>query len=394
MKACGIVAEYNPFHRGHAYQIEEIKATSDADIVIAVMSGNFLQRGEPAILDKWIRTQMALAGGVDLIVELPVIWSVQPADYFARGALKILSALNINYLSFGVEAGNKKDFLEAGSFMLKKEAEIYHNITQDEKMNLPYAKKMENIILEMNPKFPLSLQSPNIQLGLSYQKEIIRCGLSEQIKVLPIKRKGAGYHDELLDNKTQFASGTAIRKAAFQGKSIQSYIPEASYRYYKEVAAEKVNWEAYFPYLKYQLTIKSETELREIYQMTEGLENRLKKFIEEANSFEEFMRTVKTKRYTQTRLQRLFTYVLLNIKKTEVTLEFNKEPNIRILGFTENGRAYLNQEKNKISNPILSNVNQKTKLYLKHDIRAGNIYRLAHHSIKKQDFTRMPIKFD
>lgn len=394
MKACGIVAEYNPFHKGHAYQIEEIRATSDTDVVIAVMSGNFLQRGEPAILDKWRRTQMALAGGVDLIVELPVIWSVQPADYFAQGALKILSALNIDYLSFGVEAGRKKDFLEAGHFMIDNEAEISTKIAEHKQMNMPYAKKMEKVLLEINPQFPLLLQSPNVQLGLAYQKEIIECDLQDQIELLPIQRQGSGYRDEYLGDKVQFASATALRKAAFQEESIQAYIPETSYHYFQKVTGEKVSWEDFYPYLKYQLMVKSVVELREIYEMTEGLENRLKKFVEESNSFKDFMKKVKTKRYTQTRLQRLFTYVLLNIKKTDVALEFKKESVIRVLGFNKKGRAYLNQEKNKISTPILSNVNQKTQLHLIHDIRAGNIYRMGHHLIKKQDFTRMPIKFD
>lgn len=394
MKACGIVAEYNPFHKGHAYQIEELRANSDADVVIVVMSGNFLQRGEPAILDKWTRTQMALAGGVDLVVELPVLWSVQPADYFAKGALEILNALNIDYLSFGTEDGHRSDFLEAASFMLENEKEIASELLQNDTMNLPYAKKMENIVLKMNPKFPLDLQAPNSQLGLSYQKEIIKNGWKDQIKVVPVKRKGSAYREESIASQTVIASATALRKAVFEGDVIHPYIPDVSYRYFNDKMQEKVSWEDYFSYLKYQLIIKSETELREIYQMTEGLENRLKHSIEEANSFEEFMRKVKTKRYTQTRLQRLFTYVLLDIKKTDVDLVFTGKPAIRILGFNQLGRAYLNQEKNKISRPILSNVNQQTKIHLNNDIKAGNIYRLGNHLIEKQDFTRMPIKFD
>lgn len=394
MKACGIVAEYNPFHKGHAYQIKELKANTDTDVVIAVMSGNFLQRGEPAILDKWTRTQMALAGGVDLVVELPVIWSVQPADYFAEGALRILGALNIDYLSFGAEAGNRNDFLEAASFMLENETEIAQHLLESNEMNLPYAKKIENILLKMNPDFPLDLQSPNIQLGLSYQKEVIKRGWKDQIEIVPIKRKGAAYRDEAISSQTRIASATALRKAVFEGEAIHSYIPDSSYHFFREQMEEKVSWEAYFPYLKYQLTIKTESELREIYQMTEGLENRLKSLIEESDSFEEFMRKVKTKRYTQTRLQRLFTYVLLCIKKTDVDLAFKNKPAVRILGFNQTGRTYLNQEKNKINRPILSNVNQQTKDYLNNDIKAGYIYRLGNQLIEKQDFTRMPIKFD
>lgn len=394
MKACGIVAEYNPFHKGHAHQIEELRASSDTDVVIAVMSGNFLQRGEPAILDKWTRTQMALAGGIDLVVELPIMWSVQPADLFAKGALAILRSLNIDYLSFGTEDGQKNDFLEAASFMLENEKKITQQLQQNDEMNLSYAKKMENILLKMNPDFPLDLQSPNVQLGLSYQKEIIQNGWKDKIEIIPIKRKGSAYREESIASQTTIASATALRKAVFKGTIIHPYIPDASYQYFSKKVEEKVSWEDYFPYLKYQLIVQTEAELREIYQMTEGLENRLKSLIDESTSFEEFMRKVKTKRYTQTRLQRLFTYVLLNIKKTDVELAFRNKPVIRILGFNQIGRAYLNQEKNKINRPILSNVNQQTKLYLNYDIKAGNIYRLGNHLIKKQDFARMPIKFD
>ncbi len=394
MKACGIVAEYNPFHKGHAYQIEELRAESDADVVIAVMSGNFLQRGEPAILDKWTRTQMALAGGVDLVVELPVIWGVQPADFFAKGALEILSALNIDYLSFGTEAGQKSDFLEAASFMLANEKQIAQELQASDEMNLPYAKKMENVLLTMNPEFPLDLQSPNIQLGLSYQKEIQKKDLKDEIEIIPVVRKGSAYHEAAIASQTEIASATALRKAVFKGEETHPYIPEASYQYFAKKLEQKVSWEDYFPYLKYELTVKSEAELREIYQMTEGLENRLKSFVDDSSSFEEFMRKVKTKRYTQTRLQRLFTYVLLNIKKVDVDLAFRNKPAIRILGFNQLGRTYLNQEKNKISRPIISNINQKTKLYLENDIKVGKIYCLGNHLIEKQDFTRMPIKFD
>lgn len=394
MKACGVIAEYNPFHKGHAYQIEELRAKSDADLVIAVMSGNFLQRGEPAFLDKWTRTQMALAGGVDLVIELPVLWSVQPADYFADGAMRIFKALNIDYLSFGVEEGNAADFLEAATFMIENEAQIDQELEDDNQMNLPYAKKMKNILLSIDPEFPLNLQPPNVQLGLSYQKELIKKGIAKQVQVIPIKRKGAGYREETIMSQTKIASGTALRRAIFQEKSIQRYIPGRSYFYMEEQLQKKVSWNHYFPYLKYQLLIQSKADLRDIYQMTEGLENRLKSAIHESNHFDEFMGKVKTKRYTQTRLQRLFTYVLLNIRKEAVDTARRNQIPIRLLGFNSKGQAYLNQEKDSIREFLISNVNQQTKLQLKNEIQAGHIYQLGNQFIKKQDFTRMPIKFD
>lgn len=394
MKACGIVAEYNPFHKGHAYQIERARAQTGAEVIIAVMSGNFLQRGEPAIVDKWTRTQMALSAGVDLIVELPVIWSIQPADYFAEGAIRILNTLNIDYLSFGTEAGTAHDFLKAANFLLQNEKRISEEIKKSTEMNMPYAKKMEEIIFKLNPDFPLDLASPNLQLALSYQKEILKQGMGNKIDVFPIERIGAAYGEENIDNHSEITSATAIRKAVFRGEDISSYLKERSTFFFNQKIAEKVSWENYFLLLKYQLTVKSKSELKEIYQMTEGLENRLKNFIEESNSFEEFINKVKTKRYTRTRLQRLLSYVLLNIKKADVEEAFTSQPSVRILGFNQNGQSYLNQESFDRSVPVISNVNRETKKYLKHDLKSGKIYRLGNEGIKKQDFSRKPIIFD
>lgn len=394
MKACGIVAEYNPFHNGHAYQIKEARAQSGAEVIIAVMSGNFLQRGEPAILDKWTRAQMALSGGVDLIIELPVVWSTQPADYFAFGALQLLQALNIDYLSFGVEAGSAVDFLEAAEFLLKNKETLATEIEKHPDMNMSYARKMEEVVYQLHPTFPIDLASPNVQLALSYQKAIIELGAEQKIALLPIQRKGAGYTEEKIDYHPTIASATAIRKATFRGESVADYLTKASTRFFTERLEEKVSWESYFPYLKYQLVVKSKKELKEIYQMTEGLENRLKDNIHEANSFEQFMAKIKTKRYTRTRLQRLLIYVLLNIKTNDVEETLAAQSPIRLLGFNQKGRQYLNQQKNKLTTPLISNVDREVKKRLKHDIRAGEIYRLGCSKIEKQDFSRKPLIFD
>lgn len=394
MKACGIVAEYNPFHKGHAYQIKKIKKESDAEVIIAVMSGNFLQRGEPAIVDKWTRSAMAVHSGVDLVVELPVIWSTQPADLFAKGAINILKDLNIDYLSFGSEKGKAGDFYEAAEYLNQTESKIFQKIEENEHMNMSYADKMQKVILKLNPDFPLDLSLPNTQLGLSYQRELFNLGLENKVKLLPIKRIGSSYREERIDRHPEIASATAIRRAIFGGKSYSSYLKKSSLDVFNRNLEQKVSWENYFPLLKYQLFAKSKSDLREIYQMTEGLENRLKKFIKESENFEEFISKIKTKRYTRTRLQRLLIYVLLNIKADDVR-SFSKAQNgIRILAFNKKGQLYLNQEKNIIDKMMISNVNRKTKKYLGYEIKSGQIYRLGNPSIKKQDFSRKPLIFD
>lgn len=395
MKACGIVAEYNPFHNGHAYQVEQVRKELGADVVIAVMSGNFLQRGEPAIVDKWTRTKMALAGGVDLVIELPVVFSTQPADFFAKGAIQILSALQIDAISFGVESGSASDYLNGAQCLFENEERIAEEIKKGERSKEPYAKQMELIIESLAPDFPLHLQSPNNQLGFAYAKEIVGLGLADKIDLFPLERAVVGYADTELTTDSHIASATAIRQAVLNGKEVSSYIPETSYPYFKEAAPQMVHWEKYFSLLKYQLTVQSKNSLREIYQMTEGLENRLKEFIREAESFEGFMREIKTKRYTQTRLQRLLTYTLLQWKSVEVERLLNEKPAIRVLGFNPKGQKYLGQVKHSVGSQLVSNVGQKQAEKMSLDIQAGSIYQLgARPFILEQDFKRKPVKFD
>src|SRR5699024_5155955 len=361
MKACGIVAEYNPFHNGHAYQIKQVRHELQPDVVIAVMSGNFLQRGEPAIVDKWTRTKMALAGGIDLVIELPVHFSTQPADFFAKGAIQILGALNIDFLSFGVEEGSGAEFRKAATWMVENDALISRKMSQRDRIDVPYAQQMEQVLNQLAPSFPLQLNSPNNQLGFAYAKEIVQQGFSDQIELFPLQRKDAGYDDQLLNAEASIASATAIRKAMLAGKKIDQYIPKESFTYLHEASNQAVTWENYFPLLKYQLTIQSEESLRKIYKMTEGLENRFKQYIKDANSFESFLTLIKTKRYTWTRLQRLLLYVLMQFSKKDIEKNLKRAPEIRVLGFNNKGQRYLREQKQQLQSPLISNVNQETK---------------------------------
>ena len=253
---------------------------------------------------------------------------------------------------------------------------------------------MDMVLQNLAPNFPLHLNSPNNQLGFAYAKEIVRQGYDKKIALFPIERKDAAYHETSFDADKKIASATAIRKALFDEREVSSYIPEKAYPYLEAESKNIVSWEDYFPLLKYQLTLQSKDSLRDIYEMNEGLENRLKTYIAESNSFTELMELVKTKRYTWTRLQRLFTYVLLGLTKEDVQKALEEKPAIRVLGFTEAGRAYLSEQKHSLDGELISNVNQKTKEAILFEILAGEIYALGHSFIKKQDFTRKPVKFD
>lgn len=392
MKACGIIAEYNPFHNGHLYQLKEAKNRTGSDVIIVVMSGNFLQRGEPALVDKWTRAEMALANGADLVLELPVSSSVQPADLFAKGAIEILAALECTSLSFGAESGDGQLFKRTAKLLIDYSKEIDRQFQKQAEKGKTYAVRMEQAIAAVIPEFPIDLSRPNNQLGLAYAKENYLKNDIFHIEV--INRKQAEYHDQNLPKQSNIASATAIRKQLFNSGGVQNsldkFMPDSSVELLNN--KQLVDWEQYWMFLKYQILSSSTTELKQIYQMEEGLENRLKKAVQTANTFEEFIQSVKNKRMTRTRLQRLCVYVLLQIKKTDL-FNNNKRPTSRILGFSSVGQQYLNKVKKNSEIDLLTTINKKTKESWALDIKAGEVYQLVLKNTKlNQDFNRKPLK--
>ena len=343
MKACGIIAEYNPFHKGHHYQIEQIRKQTDADVIVVAMSGNFVQRGEPAIENKWHRAKMALENGADLILELPTLSSAQATDWFAAGGVGILHAAKCQEIAFGVE-DIRIDYQIAFEEWTALQTRIKEDVTNDEMKSLTYASRLSLIAKENfgenSPLYRL-MQQPNQQLGFAYVKEILSRNLP--MEFLTIERMGNGHLDEVL-LEGQFASGTALRKQLL--KVERNHELYAQLPYIKDVSSNEYrnHWEQYWPLLKYQLERSSVEELRMIYQMDEGIEYRFKKILPQAKSFHEFIQLLKNKRWTWARLQRLCVYVLLGITKKQVKKHFEsiREPNrVTVLGFNEKGREYL-----------------------------------------------------
>lgn len=343
MKACGIIAEYNPFHKGHHYQIEQIRKQTDADVIVVAMSGNFVQRGEPAIENKWHRAKMALENGADLIVELPTLSSTQATDWFAAGGVGILHAAKCQEIAFGVE-DTRIDFQVAFEEWNSLQRQMKEHVTNDEMKSLTYANRLSLISKENfgenSPLYRL-MQQPNQQLGFAYVKEILSRNLP--MDYLTIERKGNGHLDVKIQDE-QFASGTALRKQLVKvERNHQLY---AQLPYLEGVSSNEYrnNWEQYWMLLKYQLERSSVDELRTIYQMDEGMEYRFKKCLPQANSFHEFIQLLKNKRWTWARLQRLCIYVLLGITNEQLTQYFGsiREPKeVTVLGFTKIGREYL-----------------------------------------------------
>ena len=378
MKACGIIAEYNPFHKGHHYQIEQIRKQTDADVIVVAMSGNFVQRGEPAIENKWHRAKMALENGADLILELPTLSSTQATDWFAAGGVGILHAAKCQEIAFGVE-DSRIDYQVAFEEWISLQRQMKEHVTNDEMKSLTYANRLSLISKESfgenSPLYRL-MQQPNQQLGFAYVKEILSRNLP--MKFLTIERMGNGHLDEVL-LEGQFASGTALRKQLV--KVERNYQLYAQLPYLEEVSSNEYrnNWEQYWMLLKYQIERSSLEELRTIYQMDEGMEYRFKKCLPQANSFHEFIQLLKNKRWTWARLQRLCIYVLLGITKEQIKQHFktiHSPKEVTVLGFNEIGREYLKNLREEETNFITNYAHPSLELQKKFD----NIYDIMNPS--------------
>lgn len=382
MKSVGVIVEYNPFHNGHSYHVKTAKEITNADVVIAVMSGNFLQRGEPALVSKWYRTEMALHSGVDIIFELPYLFATQKAEVFSNGAVSILDAACCEALCFGSEDGNIQSFHKTIEFM-ENHNEVYEaKIREYIKTGVSYPKALALSFDKLaHTEDLVDLSSPNNILGFQYMKSIKR--RNSPIQPLTVKRKNAAYHDKSFSSET-IASATSIRKALFSDQfpveSIEGYVPETT-RYllneYKKRFGVLHQWENYWPYLQFRILQCDPTELKEIYEVEEGLENRLRAAAIVAHSFHEFMEKVKTKRYTWTRLQRICTHILTNTKKSDMNLNNDTASYLRLLGISKNGREYLNKMKTHFSLPLISKLSSCKGKEISLDIRAARIYALG-----------------
>ncbi|MCU5745693.1 nucleotidyltransferase [Staphylococcus sp. SQ8-PEA] len=360
MKSVAIIAEYNPFHNGHQYQATTAKSLAHADVTIAIMSGQFVMRGEPAIYNKFHRTLMALSE-VDLVAEMPIHATLSGGEYFANTGVQIARYLDVNSLSFGAESDDITQFTTLAEQL--NTSNYREQLISKVKEGKSYARGLAEIF----PNEPL-LSSPNNTLGLSYVRAILQQNAG--IEPLPIRRLGNAHHDTQIHEK-QFASGTAIRQALQdQNAEWRKVVP---YRIQDLYTEPSFNLDDIFPYLKYVIIARDKNDLKHIYGMTEGIESRLKTYIGQAHSYEEFIQLIKTKRYTRTHLQRLLMNVLLNIKTCDVT--HDDVTGVRILGMTEHGRRYLKHlqtlypERN-----FVTNVTKKSAPLFKNEIKATTIF--------------------
>ncbi|MCT2161332.1 nucleotidyltransferase [Granulicatella adiacens] len=353
MKICGVIAEFNPFHQGHAYLLEQARKKTSADVIVVVMSGNWVQRGEPAIEQKWSRAEVALQNGADVVIEMPTAVSCQSTDRFAKGAVEILQKVGCHYLAFGCEGGDVAFFETAVSQRNAVEKEISSFVEQNR--SLTFASQLTQLaVKEFGKKSALAqaLQSPNQQLGLAYA--VYNSEAEIPMQLVPITRVGSGHLDDTLEEAT-FASGTALRKALKENHQEKVLVEQLSYVCF-DIEEYKNDWSSYWPILKSIVLRSTDEKLRAIYQMEEGIENRLKEAVRTTSTIEECLQQLKNKRWSWARLQRLLVYVLLGITKTEMEDYWNTPIHQgKVLGFTLKGQKWLKNMREVESFNLITN---------------------------------------
>ena len=329
MKIIGLIAEYNPFHLGHLYQINKIKELYPDSIIIAIISTNFTQRGDISIINKWDKTKICLEYGIDLVIELPTLYATQSADIFAYGAIKILNDIGIDTLVFGTESDDINELIKLANIQLNnKEYDELVKKYLSLGINYPTAesKAIETIT-------NIKIDKPNDLLALSYIKEIIKNNY--HITPISIKRTN-DYHSKKIDSNIINAS--LIRELLLKGEDISKYIPDITNKYINK----DINIDKSYNYLLYNI-INNIDNLNEYLSVDEGIENRILKQINLSNNYQELVMKIKTKRYTYNKIKRMLLHILLDIKKEDN----NKDIYIRVLGFNSSGRNYLNKIKKK-----------------------------------------------
>ena len=331
----GLIVEYNPFHNGHLHHIQEMDRLFEDNIKIAVMSGDYVQRGEPSLINKFEKTKIALSQGVDIVIELPVFYSTQSAEIFAKGSVNLLNKLSCSHIVFGSESNDLDKLKRIAAISLTKEFE--HSLKNFLAEGFSYPTAFSKAL------FDEKLGSNDI-LALEYLKAIK--AINPKIEAYCIKREKTGYYD---DEKDNFASATHIRKILLDYNKkkedklnkIKNLVPEFSYKILEENFGVFSCLSDFYDLIKYNI-IKNHSNLKNIQDLEVGLENRLYKYSLENLKFEDFFNKVLTKRITISRLQRILLHSLFGLTETITEKVKNKIPFVKILGFSTKGQEYLN----------------------------------------------------
>jgi predicted nucleotidyltransferase len=396
MKTVGIVSEYNPFHNGHKYHIQAAREACGAEYAVCIMSGSFVQRGEPAVFDKWSRAQIAVMNGADLVIELPVVYACQPAEIFASGAVKILNSLGIiDYICFGSELGDTLTLNQVAK-LLHNEPEAFSKLIKEQLTHgCSYPKAVSKALSSYLGEEEQAitddiLKNPNNVLGIEYIKALM--SLKSSIEPVAVKRIISGHNDTGITS--EIASATAIRSEIRSGgitEKVRFSMPENCIDTIEaniKSGRHPLFLNDFSDILLYRLRMIEEYKLRDYLNVREGIENRLKKYAFKSSDCEELIEAVKTKRYTRTYIQRLLCHLLLDMQKDDIALFKGLEcpAYIRILAFNDNGKGLIKEIKKRSPYPVISKVadfsckDERIKRMFSYDILSTDIYNLAYRT--------------
>lgn len=365
MTVVGFITEYNPFHYGHKYHLEQSIKKTNADYTISIMSGSFLQRGEPSLIDKWTKAKMAIDNGVDLVLELPFIFSSQSAELFAYGGVKLMDSLNIvDYLAFGSEIGELEPLTQIASILSNEPKYYKEKLKYYLSSGLSYSASRSNALEEyMDITYPNNhynykeiLNSSNNILGIEYLKTLIK--IDSKITPIAIKRSGSNYND--LNFSNGFASATAIRNLIKTNSlnSIKGLVPTETYSCLEEYLTKYncFNYlENYNQIFLYLIRTLDKSKINNLLDIESGLENRMIEQGSKNNNIKEIIDNIVTKRYPRTRIQRLFIHLLNQLDSNTFKELYKYYPSyIRVLGANKKGLILLNKIKKNSSVPIIT----------------------------------------
>ena len=415
MKAVGLVTEYNPFHNGHLYHLNKAMDLTGADISVAVMSGDFVQRGEPAVLDKYTRASMALNSGVNLVVELPVNYAVSSAESFAAGALKVLDYIKADSIAFGSESGNIEKLSKLAHILCDNEDTLYKEISKYTANGISYAAARQKVVEKLTDKDTAAmLTSSNNILAVEYLKAIIKNNYA--IKPYTIKRQGDDYNDT--DIRSDYASATALR-GNLKADNISKYIPvkaglilssNTNYIYSDDITEalftrlldilfassydKNVFIENVMKYPDVNKEIAGRLYKSAMDMITRTVPHRAGSKDNEAFSFGSLCEHIKTKEVPLSRIKRALVRITLGLDKKHME-KYSNAPYIRVLGFDKKGQEYLSYIRKTVEVPLITKTADYKEMLLD-DIHAANIYNMivaGKYGVKEQgDYVKSPIR--
>lgn len=396
-----VISEYNPFHNGHVKHLSYSKQLTKADFCIAIISGNFVQRGDTSLVDKWTKAEMALKAGFDIVLELPTIYAISSAENFAEGAIKILNSLGIvDFLSFGSELGEISPLNDLANLLYKEPKELSLLINQHVKTGISFPRAREMALMQYlggHSKHKQALTNPNNILGIEYLKALKK--YKSPIKPITIKREYSEHNSSTIKNG--IASSTAIRSLIHKKKNIHTLVPFETYELLeKQIQAGKIvpSLASFEKEIIYALRCMTLPEIAALPDVSEGLENRIKLAANNCNHLNDLIQMIKSKQFTSTRIQRILLYALLHITQKDMNASKRTTPYIRVLGFNKHGKKIVSAiaKQNPKTHIIISvkkfmenNTDHHLRSMLSKDILATNLYTLGYENepVANLDYT-------